>query len=89
MAQSRVKTLAGKRDQLIRDAGIEEQKLQQVYDNLRQLGVSNPESLDADDLQRLAETTQAELESNMQSLTEALSKGESLLEDYSKSQQEQ
>jgi hypothetical protein len=83
-AQARVKVLAGKRDQAIRDAGIEEQKLKQVYDNLRQLGIESPEALSEDDLQRLAEDTKKKLETEMLGLMETLSKGEALLLEYEK-----
>jgi uncharacterized protein YigA (DUF484 family) len=87
IAQSRVKTLASKRDQIIRDAGIEEQKLQQIHDNLRQLGVGSPETLSSEELQALAEETNAKLKETLQSLMESLSKGEALLMEYDKLQQ--
>jgi uncharacterized membrane protein len=87
LAQGRVKTLATKRDQIIRDAGVEEQKLQQVYDNLRQLGIDKPESLSEANLKTLAETTEKTLEDNLKSLLESLSKGEALIGEYDKFQQ--
>ena len=87
-AQVRVKGLAAKRDQVIRDAGIEEQKLQQVYDNLKQLGVDAPESLSKEDLEKLAEETKERLFVEMKGLMDALATGEGLLADYNKIQQE-
>ena len=89
LAQAKVKVLAGKRDQIIRDAGVEEQKLQQVHDNLRQLGIESPESLSKEDLQRLVEVTKEKLAAEMRGLAEALSEGEALLQEYEKAQQGQ
>jgi uncharacterized membrane protein len=87
LAQSRVKALAAKRDQIIRDAGVEEQKLQQVYENLRQLGVKNPETMSEAELKTLAETTSMSLGEALHDLMESLSKGEALLLEYDKFQQ--
>jgi len=88
-AQARVKTLAGKRDQLNREVGVEEQKLKQVHDNLRALNISNPERLSVEELRKLAEDTQLELEKNLSSLMASLENGESLLKDYEQFQQAQ
>ena len=87
LAQSRVKVLSGRRDQVIRDAGIEEQKLQHLYDTLRQLGVSDPESMGEEKLRELAALTQKELEDNLRGLADALAKGEALLREYEAIQQ--
>jgi hypothetical protein len=87
LAQARVKALSSRRDQVIRDAGIEEQKLQHLYDTLRQLGVSDPEALSEDKLRELAALTQKELEDNLKGLAEALAKGEELLKEYETLQQ--
>ena len=87
LAQSRVKALSSRRDQVIRDAGIEEQKLQHLYDTLRQLGVSDPEALSEDKLKELAALTQAQLEENLKGLSDALAKGEALLREYETLQQ--
>jgi len=88
-AQARVKTLAGKRDQLNREVGVEEQKLKQVHDNLRALNISNPERLSVEELKKLTEDTQLELEKNLSSLMASLENGESLLKDYEQFQQAQ
>lgn len=85
-AQARVKALAGKRDQVIRDAGVEEQKLQQAYENLRQLGVPNPENLTKDELIRLSNDTAKTLETHLRGLLETLDEGEALLEKYNEAQ---
>ena len=87
LAQSRVKALSSRRDQVIRDAGIEEQKLQHLYESLRQLGVSDPEALSEEKLKELAALTQAQLEENLKGLSDALAKGEALLREYETLQQ--
>ena len=89
LAQTKVKTLASKRDQIIRDAGVEEQKLQQVYENLRQLGVKNPEGMSEADLKTLAESTSLSLGEALHDLTESLAKGEELIAEYDRFQQAQ
>ena len=85
-AQARVKALAARRDQLIREAGIEEQKLEQAYESLRQLGVGNPENLTEDGLKKLAEETERRLATEMDNLMGILAKGESLIKEYDQRQ---
>lgn len=87
LAQSRVKAFSSRRDQVIRDAGIEEQKLQHLYESLRQLGVSDPEALSEDKLRELAALTQKDLEENLRGLADALARGEALLKEYESLQQ--
>ena len=87
LAQAKVKALSSRRDQVISDAGIEEQKLQHLYESLRQLGVSDPEALSEDKLRELAALTQRELEENLRGLAGALAKGEALLKEYESLQQ--
>ena len=87
LAQAKVKALSSRRDQVIRDAGIEEQKLQHLYESLRQLGVSDPEALSEDKLRELAALTQKDLEENLRGLADALAKGEALLKEYENLQQ--
>ena len=85
-AQARVKTLAGRRDQINREVGVEEQKLAQIFENLRQLGVDGPEGKSTEELQGLADQTQAELEEGLKRLAESLSQGEALLTEYDRLQ---
>jgi hypothetical protein len=87
LAQAKVKALSSRRDQVIRDAGIEEQKLQHLYESLRQLGVSDPEALSEDKLRELAALTQKDLEENLRGLADALARGEALLKEYESLQQ--
>ena len=87
LAQAKVKALSSRRDQVIRDAGIEEQKLQHLYESLRQLGVNDPEALSEDKLRELVALTQKDLEENLRGLADALAKGEALLKEYESLQQ--
>ena len=85
-AQARVKALAARRDQLIREAGVEEQKLEQAYESLRQLGVENPQNLTEDGLKELAKDTEQRLSIEMNNLMDILAKGESLIKEYDQRQ---
>ena len=87
LAQLRVKALSSRRDQVLRDAGVEEQKLQHLYESLRQLGVGSPEAMTEEELRALAAQTQGELEESLRGLAEALTKGEALLKEYDSLQQ--
>ena len=87
LAQLRVKALSSRRDQIIQEAGREEQKLQHLYDSLRQLGVGSPEGMSEGDLEELAASTNAELGKSLQELAEALARGEALLGEYDSLQQ--
>ncbi len=85
-AQGRVKILSTRRDQIIREAGVEEQKLQQVYESLRQLGIDHPEKYTVAELQELAKATQERLAKEMDGLLEMLASGEALLQEYTDTQ---
>ena len=80
--QSKVKELAGKRDQIIRDQGIEERKLEEAYEKLRELGIENPENLSAKEIQDLAVKLQAELEEKLVALETQVNAGEALMAKY-------
>jgi uncharacterized membrane protein len=80
--QAKVKTLASKRDQIIRDQGIEERKLEEAYEKLRELGVEKPEDLSAQEIQDLATKLQAELEEKLTTLDTQVTQGEALMAKY-------
>lgn len=80
--QTKVKTLASKRDQIIRDQGIEERKLEEAYEKLRELGVENPESLSAQEIQDLATKLQTELDEKLTALETQVTQGEALMAKY-------
>ena len=85
-AQARAKALSSRKDQILRDAGIEEQKLKQVYESLKQLGVPRPESLSEGELKELEEDSRKKLDASLEALLKALSEGESLLAEYDRLQ---
>jgi len=80
--QSKVKELASKRDQIIRDQGIEERKLEEAYEKLRELGVEKPEELSAQEIQDLSQKLQAEFADKLQALENQVTQGEALMAKY-------
>jgi uncharacterized membrane protein len=80
--QSKVKELAGKRDQIIRDQGIEERKLEEAYERLRELGIEKPEDLTNEQIQELAEKFQNELTEKLTALETQVAQGEDLMARY-------
>lgn len=80
--QSRVKELTSKRDQIIRDQGSEQRKLEEAYEKLRELGIENPEKLSALEIQALATQLQTELEGKLATLETQLTEGEALMAKY-------
>jgi hypothetical protein len=77
--QRRVKALAASRDSIIRDAGIQEQKLQEAYQKLRDLGITDPEKMTDEDLTQLSEALQSKLTAAIAELMELVEEGEKLL----------
>ena len=86
--QSRVKALQTSRDQIMRQQAVQEQKRDEAYRNLRQLGVETPENMTAKQLQSLADEKKIELGEKVQALEEQLSQGESLVSKFQELQQE-
>jgi hypothetical protein len=86
--QSRVKALQTSRDQIMRQQAVQEQKRDEAYKNLRELGVENPEKMSAKQLQALAEQKKIELSEKVQALEEQLSEGEALVTKFQEMQQE-
>jgi hypothetical protein len=87
--QARVKSLQGARDQIMRQQAVQEQKRDEAYKNLRSLGIDNPESMTAKQLQALADEKKIELTEKVQALEEQLSQGESLVTKFQELQQEE
>ena len=79
--QERAKKLVGNRDQVLRDIGIEE-RLQQVYERLKDLGIENIEDLGKDELEELINTTKDQVEKELKLLTGVLEEGEKLFQKY-------
>ena len=80
--QTRVKTLAGNRDQIIREAGAEENKLKEAHSKLKELGVPDSETMSAKELQTLADDLRQQLADKLLSIEQELVKGEALMAKY-------
>lgn len=86
--QSRVKALQSTRDQIMRQQAVQEQKRDEAYKNLRELGIENPETLTSKQLLALAESKKAELGEMVSALEGQLTQGEALITKYQDLQQE-
>lgn len=80
--QNRQKALSGKKDQLIREAGVEEQKYKESINKLRELGVDSPESLTVQEMKDQAAALEDELVTKLTAITAEIAKGEALLKQY-------
>lgn len=72
----------------MRQQAVQEQKRDEAYKNLRQLGIDAPESMTAKQLQALADEKKIELSEKIQALEEQLTQGESLVSKFHELQQE-
>jgi hypothetical protein len=86
--QARVKALQSTRDQIMRQQAVQEQKRDEAYRNLRELGIEHPEKMTSKELLALAEQKKAELGEKVSALNEQLTQGEALIEKYNELQQE-
>ena len=86
--QARVKALQGTREQIVRQQAKQQEKRDEAYKNLRQLGIDDPESKTSKQLQALADEKKAELEEKVQLLEWQLSQGEALVAKFQEIQQE-
>lgn len=80
--KTRVTALQSSKDQINREAGIEQRKLDEAYEKLRELGVENPEAMSAKALQELADTAKIQLDEKLTALEEQLTQGETLMAKY-------
>jgi len=85
--QGKVKALAAKRDQIIRDQGIEERRLEEAYEKLCELGIEKPEDLSAQEIQDLADKLQAEFAEKLAALDIQVNQGEALMAKYQATQE--
>jgi len=85
--QGKVKALASKRDQIIRDQGIEERRLEEAYEKLHELGIEKPEDLSAQEIQDLADKLQAEFAEKLEALDKQVNQGETLMAKYQATQE--
>jgi hypothetical protein len=87
-AQAKAKALLATRERIAGDIRVEEAKLKQTYDNLRELGIDDAENLTSKELQALSEKCQQALASKLESIELQLVKGDELLQKYNEIQQE-
>lgn len=80
--QIRLKKLQTYRDQLNRDVAVAESKLQQAYQQLRDLGIVDPETKTSQVLQTLAEGFEKELTEKVAELLTKVEEGEALMAKY-------
>jgi hypothetical protein len=79
-----VLTLTGRRDQLNREAGVEERRVQEAYDKLKALELvpSASSRLTASELEALRAEAQASLDATLVAIEVRLAEGKRLLADY-------
>ena len=80
--KARVTALQSSKDQINREAGIEQRKLDESYEKLRELGVKEPETMSAKALQELADTAKTQLGEKLTALEGQLTEGEALMAKY-------
>lgn len=80
--QTKVKELAGQRDRIVREQAVEESRLTEAYEKLRELGITDPEKLSAQEIQDMAAKLQAELEQKLTALEQQVQEGEALMAKY-------
>lgn len=81
-AQNSVKLLGAKREKLVGDAREESVRVQQAVEQLKALGVDNAEKLTVDQLKKLRDKSQTELESNLDTLKTQLTAAEAVMTEY-------
>lgn len=86
--QTRVKKLQGTRDDILGTFRVQENKRDEAYAKLKELGIENPEKLTAKELQALADQKRAELAEKVAVLNEQLAQGEKLIVQYQELQNE-
>ena len=85
--QRRVKALQSTRDQIMRQQAVQEQKRDEAYRNLRELGIETPEDMTSKELLALSEQKKAELAEKVVALEEQLAQGEVLIQQYNELQE--
>ena len=73
--QARVRALQSTRDQIMRQQAVQEQKRDEAYSNLRELGIENPEGMTSKQLQALADEKKTELAEKVAELEAQLAQG--------------
>jgi DNA repair exonuclease SbcCD ATPase subunit len=81
--QTKVKALVVKREGLIRDAGVEERKVQEAIEKLAELGI-DAAKLSVEELENLRVRQQSELEATLSTLNAKVTEADALVAAYEK-----
>ena len=80
--QARVKVLNSSREKIIGDARVEEQKLKTAYNNLKELGITDPEGMTTTELRQLETSCRTQLEEKLAAIETQLAEGDKLIKKY-------
>ena len=80
--QRQTKLLATKRDGLIREAGIQQQRVTEALGKLKELGVADADKLSVEQLKKLRDKKQKELEAGVAALKAKVADSTRLLAEY-------
>jgi hypothetical protein len=80
--QASVKTLGAQRDRLNRDAGVEERRVQESIEKLKELGIEAPDKLSVAQLSKLRDAAQEELRVKIDLLKGKVEEGQALMAEY-------
>lgn len=81
-AQASVKTLGAKREKLVGDVREENVRVQTAVEQLKALGIENAEKLSVEELKALRDKSQADLETNLDTLQKQIKAAEGVLTEY-------
>lgn len=81
-AQADVKTLGSKREKMSGDARVEQEKVNQSVAELVKLGHEDAAALSVDDLRKLRDKAQADLETNLDKLQEGIKAANTVVAEY-------
>lgn len=81
-AQARVKEIGDKRQQLLRDASVEEHKVNEALAKLKELGVDGADKLQIADLVALRDQTQAAVEADLAKVKTQIAEADAVMAEY-------
>lgn len=70
------------REKLLREASVEEHKIQESLSKLRDLGIPKVDELSVEDLVKLREQTEAELHANLTTVKAQIAEANKVLAEY-------
>jgi hypothetical protein len=81
-AQNSVKTLGAKREKLVGDARVEEAAVKNAVEALTALGVTDAATMTVDQLNKLRDKKQTELQKNVDALQTQIAAAEKVMTEY-------